>query len=224
MSSVAQTIAAVTVAYLIGSIPFGLLIAKYGFGIDVRLKGSGNIGATNVGRVLGKKWGIICLLLDALKGLLPTLLLPRLVAVPDGWLSGVTVACGTAAILGHVFPVWLRFRGGKGVATGAGVAAVVSSPAALAGAITFGVVFGLKRVVSLASICAAIAYAVTALVTLGGAAVREEWTTTLFAVAIPTLIIVRHRDNIGRLLRGEEKRFSSERKSTQPAPTSEKIT
>lgn len=223
MSPIAQAVAAIIAAYLVGSIPFGLLIARYGFGIDVRQQGSGNIGATNVGRVLGKKWGIICLILDALKGLIPTILLPQVVVVPSEWHSGVSVACGTAAILGHVFPIWLRFRGGKGVATGAGVAAVVSWQAALVGAATFAVVFGLRRVVSLASICAAVAYAVTALVTLRDLTAQENWPLAAFAIAIPTLIVARHRDNIRRLLRGEEKRFSADKPSTQPEEISEQF-
>lgn len=221
MSPAAQTLLAVVAAYAVGSIPFGLLIAKYGHGIDVRKHGSGNIGATNIGRVLGKKWGIVCLILDALKGLLPTLVLPRLLSAPSDWNGLVAVACGAATILGHVFPLWLGFRGGKGVATGAGVAAVLSWPAALAGAIAFAIIFGLKRVVSLASMLAAVAYAVTALILLGDPLARENWPMAAFAVAIPTLIVVRHRDNIRRLLRGEEKRFASSETPQTDASTAE---
>ena len=199
---------AVVAAYLVGSIPFGFLIAKYGHGVDLRCQGSGNIGATNVGRTLGRRWGIACLVLDFAKGLLPTLL-PLTLRLPTGWTGAAMAACGTAAIAGHVFPLWLGFRGGKGVATGAGVAFVLSWPAALAAAIVFAVLFAVKRVVSLASIAAAIVYAAAILVLLGEPLARENWAMAAFAVAIPTLIVVRHRDNICRFWRGEEKPFSA---------------
>lgn len=204
---------ALAAAYLIGSIPFGLLIAKYGHGVDVRAHGSGNIGATNVGRVLGKKWGVACLALDALKGLLPTLLLPRALLRPpfllsDDWLGPATVLCGAAAIAGHVFPVWLGFRGGKGVATGAGVAVVVCWQATLAAVATFAAVFVARKVVSLASIAAAGVYAAATLAVLGRS-LRDDWPTVAFSVAIPALIIARHRENISRLLRGEEGAFKT---------------
>lgn len=217
MSPAVSLSLAAAAAYLVGSIPFGLLIARYGHGVDVRRHGSGNIGATNVGRVLGKKWGVFCLALDALKGLIPTLLLPRVLPFPTDWVESATVACGAAAIAGHVFPVWLGFRGGKGVATGAGVAAVVCWQAALAAAAAFAIVFAAKRVVSLASIVSAGVYAAVALAVLGRE-IGEKWPTALFAVAIPTLIVVRHRDNIRRLIRGDEATFDVAHPE-QPAPT-----
>ncbi len=217
MSPAVSLSLAAVVAYLIGSVPFGLLIARLR-GIDVRRHGSGNIGATNVGRVLGKKWGVLCLMLDALKGLLATLLLPHLVPLPADWLSAAAVACGAAAIAGHVFPIWLGFRGGKGVATGAGVAAVVCWPAALAATATFAITFAVSRFVSLPSIVASILYAVATFAVLG-ATVRDEWPTALFAVAIPALIVARHRGNIRRLLRGEEAGFSASTPSEPVRPT-----
>lgn len=208
MPPAASVVLAVLVAYLIGSIPFGLLLARCWHGVDVRKHGSGNIGATNVGRVLGKKWGIACLLLDFLKGFAPTLLLPSLLRVPGEWLAQTAVACGAAAIAGHVFPIWLGFRGGKGVATGAGVAAVVAWPAAIAGLIAFAITLAVKRYVSLASIVAAITYAIVAIAMLRQPLARENLPLALFAIAIPTLIVVRHRDNIRRLLQGEEASFT----------------
>ncbi len=195
----------VAVAYLIGSVPVGLLIAKLAFGVDLRATGSGNIGATNVGRTLGAKWGVACLAIDLLKGVVATLL-PIAFAWPAGWRDAVMVACGGAAVVGHVFPIWLGFRGGKGVATGAGVAIVLAWQAALAAAITFGIVFLAKRIVSLSSIAAAIVYAIVVLV-LSQPMTREKWPLIAFAVAIPALIVFRHRDNIARLVRGEEKPF-----------------
>lgn len=195
-------------AYVVGSIPFGFLIARWGHGIDLRTLGSRNIGATNTGRVLGKTWGIVCLLLDFLKGLTPPLLLPRLVELPAGWFGPATVACGAAAILGHVFPIWLGFRGGKGVATGAGAATVLSPAAGLAALVAFAIVFAIRRTVSLASIVAAVMYAIAVLAaTRGDFANESHWPLLAFAIAIPTLIVVRHRENIARLLRGEEQPF-----------------
>ncbi|MGC1272920.1 MAG: glycerol-3-phosphate 1-O-acyltransferase PlsY [Planctomycetaceae bacterium] len=209
MSSAASIVLAVLAAYLIGSIPFGLLLARYWHGVDVREHGSGNIGATNVGRVLGKKWGVACLLLDFLKGFAPTLLLPSLFRAPGDWLALTAVACGAAAIAGHVFPVWLGFRGGKGVATGAGVATVLAWPAAIAGLIAFAITLAVKRYVSLASIVAALTYAIVAIAMLRQPLARENLPMVLFAIAIPTLIVARHRDNIRRLLQGEEASFTA---------------
>ena len=195
----------IAAAYLVGSVPIGFLIAKYVFGIDLRITGSGNIGATNVGRTLGAKWGVACLVLDLLKGVVSTLL-PLAVSWPSSWREPVMVACGAAAVVGHVFPVWLGFRGGKGVATGAGVAIVLAWQAAVAATVTFAIVFLAKRIVSLSSIVAAIVYAIVVLVRSNPAS-RENWPLIAFAVAIPTLIVFRHRDNIARLVRGEEKQF-----------------
>ena len=209
MPPAVSLVAVALAAYLFGSIPFGLLIARLAFGVDVRKHGSGNIGATNVARVLGRKWGAACLGLDALKGLLPTLLLPRVAALPDDWRPAAAVLCGAAAVLGHVFPVWLGFRGGKGVATGAGVAAVLCWPAALAAAAAFGAVFYARRVVALGSIVASVTYAVVTLVAIADLADRSRWPLAAFAVAMPSLIVFRHRDNIRRMLRGEEKRFAT---------------
>lgn len=192
------------VSYFTGSIPFGLLIGKWVFGIDLRTRGSGNIGATNAGRTLGKGWGLTCLLLDFLKGLLPTLLLPRLTAVPAEWFTAVSVACGTAAILGHIFPVWLGFRGGKGVATGAGVALTLSWIAGTAALAAFAITLASKRIVSLSSMIAAVVYAITVVAMTRDLSDQSRWPLLAFALAIPALIIFRHRDNMTRLWRGEE--------------------
>jgi glycerol-3-phosphate acyltransferase PlsY len=210
----------VAVAYLVGSVPVGFLIAKLVFGVDLRTTGSGNIGATNVGRTLGAKWGAACLVFDLLKGVVPTLM-PLAVMWPSGWRDPLMMACGAAAVVGHVFPVWLGFRGGKGVATGAGVAIVLAWQAAVAAAVMFGIVFFAKRIVSLSSMLAAIVYAVV-VIFLSEPTAREDWPLIAFAIAIPALIIVRHRDNIARLLRGEEKPFStSGRSETSPQKLAE---
>ncbi|QDT66830.1 glycerol-3-phosphate 1-O-acyltransferase PlsY [Calycomorphotria hydatis] len=217
---VALLIAAV-VAYLVGSLTFGLWIARAVKGIDIREHGSGNIGATNVGRVLGAKWGIICLVLDALKGLLPTLLLPRLLISDPEMLQHATVLCGLAAIVGHIFPVWLKFHGGKGVATAAGVAGVISWPSLLAGAIVFGLTFGITRIVSLASMLAAVTYAVTTFVVLAAPFSAANWSMTAFSLAVAVLIIARHRSNISRLLSGNEAKLTDPAGPIATEPDSE---
>jgi acyl phosphate:glycerol-3-phosphate acyltransferase len=206
--SVAVVMAA---AYLIGSIPFGLLTAKLVRGIDIRTAGSGNIGATNVGRVLGARWGAFVLVLDALKGALPTWLLPMLVTSAEGPRGlHMMVGCGLAAILGHMFPCWLRFRGGKGVATALGVILVLSPWGTLVAVLTFAITFALARVVSLSSMLAAIAFCVAVLWQLRPQPfAASTWSLATFATFVPLLIVVRHRSNIGRLLRGEEARYST---------------
>jgi glycerol-3-phosphate acyltransferase PlsY len=146
---------ALAAAYLLGAVPFGLLMGKLK-GIDIRQHGSGNIGATNVLRVLGKPLGITTFVLDAIKGFVPAFFFHT-------WFGAtmdreiLSVLCGAAAILGHNFPVFLGFKGGKGIATSAGVLIGIAPLAALAGVITWAVVFFASRYVSLASIVAAVA-------------------------------------------------------------------
>lgn len=199
--------AALVAAYLAGSIPFSLMIGKAVGGIDLRQHGSGNVGATNVGRLLGWKWGILALVLDALKGLLPTALLPMMFA-GSGVTRNIAVGCGLAAILGHMFPCWLGFRGGKGVATSLGVISYIAPWGALAAAGVFAVCFAIWRYVSLGSIVAAVVFAAVQLtIHWRDAFTSSVWPTVAFSIAVPLLVIFRHRSNIVRLLRGEEKRF-----------------
>lgn len=185
----------VAVGYLGGSIPFGLLLAARFAGKDVRAEGSGNIGATNVARVAGKKLGALVLLLDALKGALPVLAAVRL--APDEPL--LHVAVGAAAFLGHVFPVWLRFRGGKGVATALGVLLVLLPGAALVGFVTWALVLAVTRVSSLGSLLGGL-LAITSAFLLGAPRPSALLATGLFLAMLWT-----HRGNIGRLLKREEK-------------------
>lgn len=180
-------------AYLSGSIPFGLLIARWKTGGDVRQIGSGNIGATNVARAAGRGAAIATLALDALKGLVPVLLAARL--SPVAWLPA---ACAVAAVIGHCFPLWLRFRGGKGVATGLGVALALSPVAALAGAATWLLLYKLLRISSVGSLAGVAAtVAVAALVSSGFA--------TAGLAGVAALVLLRHAGNIQRLLRRQEK-------------------
>ena len=196
-------------AYLAGSLPFGLIVARAVKGIDIREHGSRNIGATNVTRVIGVKWGAVCFLLDLLKGSGPVWLLPQsLLAADDPSRIHWQVAAGLLAIIGHMFPVWLGFKGGKGVATALGVVAMLAPQST---AITFGVfvaLFAITRIVSLGSIIAAVTFAVLQMIQLWPQPFRAEtWSVASFSLAVPVLIILRHRANIGRLLRGEEHRF-----------------
>ena len=203
MTTTAAIIAGI--AYLLGSIPFGLLVCRWVAGVDLRVVGSGNIGATNATRVVGKTWGAVVLLLDALKGLLPTLLLPRLFPTPTDLVEHYSVLAGACAIVGHSFPIWLGFRGGKGVATSLGVAVVLAPWGTLVAFGLFAIVFAATRIVSAASLTAAIGFAVFQWFRLQPDPwSSERWSLTLFCLAVPLLIVVRHRSNIVRLLRGEE--------------------
>lgn len=201
-------------AYLLGSIPFGVLIAK-AHGKDLRSIGSGNIGATNVGRALGRKWAYVCFVLDMLKGLVPMAATMFLIKTTQAhsqkavtlWLW---LAVGCAAILGHIFPVYLKFKGGKGVATSFGVALGLwpyYTVCALVAVVVWGAVMAVWRYVSLASIIASIVFP-AALVVLIAVVPDWEfsnlWALLPAATAIPVMVIIRHRENIKRLLAGTE--------------------
>ena len=200
----------IVVAYAVGSTPFGLVVARLVAGIDIRSQGSGNIGATNVGRTLGAKWGIAVLVLDALKGLLPALLLPMFLQSSEtnnAELLGVV--SGISTIVGHMFPFWLGFRGGKGVATSLGVVLILAPWGSLAGLCGFALCVFMTRIIALASMIGALAFGVCQMIILAPTPfASDHLTLALFSLAIPALIIIRHRSNIGRLLRGEEKKFS----------------
>jgi glycerol-3-phosphate acyltransferase PlsY len=197
-------------AYLLGSIPFGIIIAK-AHGKDLRSIGSGNIGATNLARALGKKWAYFCFVLDAGKGLVPMLVATRLIySTPDIGRLVLTLAVGCAAVLGHIFPVYIKFRGGKGVATSFGVAAgfwpyyTICAVAALA---VWVVVAFLWRYISLASIIASVSFPVTLVLAIAltpGWSYSELWPLLIVAAAIPAIVIIRHRENIKRLMAGTE--------------------
>ena len=213
MNETAKGLCLCLFAYLAGAMPFGLLTARIVRGIDIRQHGSGNIGATNVGRVLGSKWGLFVLVLDLLKGLLPVLLLsPLFISTDSNQFSNWRVAAGLATILGHMFPCWLWFRGGKGVATALGVALALSWLSTLVAFVVFVASFAIWRYVSLGSILGAIAYAICE-TCLGWPApfATERLGLAIFSFLAPLLIIIRHRSNIGRLLRGEEPKYKSAR-------------
>ena len=211
MSPVAFVLVSSTVAFLIGGIPFGYLMGRLVLKDDIRRHGSGNIGATNVGRVIGWKWGGLVLLLDALKGLLPTLgtWLMSTNRVSHEWAGHAIVAAGMSAILGHMYPVYLKLRGGKGVATAMGVVLILAPAAMGIALVIFVVTLITDRRMALASMLAAVAFGVAHLTLEGKAAWTAAATSrTAFAVAVPLLIIWRHRANIRRMLSGTEPKVS----------------
>ena len=195
--------------YLLGSIPFGYLLVRFFRKSDIRETGSGNIGATNVIRS-GAKWlGIATLFLDAGKGAAAVLIgsaLARHALAPPAVVINASAVAGLAAILGHIFPVWLRFKGGKGVATGLGVFLALSPVATLASLAIFLIVFLSMRFVSLASILGAASFPLAAALLQ-----RGLWTPAFAACVIlgPALIIVKHSENIRRLIAGTEHRWGS---------------
>lgn len=208
--------------YLVGSIPFGVILAA-AKGVDLRKSGSGNVGATNVARVLGRRWGILCFVLDLLKGLLPALAAGWILT--DGWASKpgagepslaaqaswLGVGCG--AVLGHVFPFWLRLRGGKGVATSLGVVLGVYPYFTYAGLVAFGTWFVVTmgtRYVSVGSLTATAAF-VAFFALLNGGRLTALWPMDILASAIAVLIFVRHRANIRRLLAGTEHKIGAKK-------------
>jgi glycerol-3-phosphate acyltransferase PlsY len=195
-------------SYLAGSVPFGLLLARFVAGVDVRESGSGNIGATNVGRTAGRSLGVLTLLLDAGKGGISVAVTALVLGAPhDGdWAA----AAGLAAILGHVFPIWLGFRGGKGVATALGVFVVLSPWMALLSTVAFAATFGATRIASLGSMTAA------AVMTAGCAVFHGiESPVTRVAAVVFLVILLRHQENIRRMFRGQESRLGATRSGSR---------
>ena len=201
--------------YISGSVHWSFLLAK-SQGIDLRRHGSGNLGATNVRRVLGFRWGLLCFLLDFSKGLVPVLV--ALALVGDTGTVGETVSVLTAgaAVSGHVWPFTMGFKGGKGVATTIGVVLALAPIPILIAAVTWFVVFKLSRIVSLASIIAAAVLPISGFLIHASGMVHTSPIRLGLLVVLALLIIVRHHSNIGRLMRGEEFRFGQT--AAAPAP------
>ena len=216
-------------AYVIGATPFGFVIAR-AKGIDLRKAGSGNVGATNCGRTCGRGWGYLCFLMDVAKGMIPVLVVSAMFRTdwayydamvpksgPPQWMPSIMqqtawLLTGCCAIAGHVFSFWLRFRGGKGVATSLGVVLGIWPFFTAAGAVALGVwviVTLITRYVSLGSIVAALAF-LPAFVCLWPP--MELWPMATFASAMVALIILRHRGNISRLIAGTENKIGSGKK------------
>ena len=210
MSAPLALIACIAIGYACGSLPWGLWLGRALKGVDVRTLGSGNLGATNVYRSLGPAIGVTTLLLDIAKGALPVWLVPHSAAgaaFPGGpaWCA---IAVGFAAVAGHVWTFLAGFKGGKGVATTAGVLLALSPPAFGVFAAVFLLTLLLTRYVSLGSILGSLAFT-AALARFGDGGVRSPG--FLLGALLAVLVIVRHRDNIGRLLRGQERRFAFRR-------------
>lgn len=204
--------AAALVSYLAGAVPFGWLVVKLKTGQDVRTLGSGNIGATNVARALGRFWFLPVFALDFLKGFAPVFWLAPWAASrwPEGGSpSLLAVVCGVAAMSGHLWPVYIGFKGGKGVATVGGILFAMNWMAAVAGAVVWVLVFLPFRYVSLGSVAAALAVPVAHVLTAPRLAPGRQggWITTAFLSLASALVIWRHRENLGRLARGEERRM-----------------
>jgi glycerol-3-phosphate acyltransferase PlsY len=197
-------------AYLLGSLPFGWIIAKLFHSGDIRAAGSGNIGATNVARIAGPVPGMLTLVLDTAKGWFGVWLAARVTHAE----AGVMVVVGFLALLGHCFPVWLKFRGGKGVATAAGVFAALCPEATLVVCILFALVFWFWRYVSLASLTAAAAIPLLVYL-LWAPHFAPPTIVAVGSLAIAVLVIFQHRGNIGRLARGEEPKFSLTKKQDE---------
>ena len=201
-------------AYLLGSIPFGLILVRIFRKQDIRTQGSGNIGATNVIRSGGKGLGAVTFLLDAAKGYLAVLLAWQIGSYlhqTQYQTQNLAATAAICAILGHIYTVWLGFKGGKGVATGFGVFLGIAPLSALVALIAFILIFALSRYVSLASILAAAVFPLAALLRR-----HEPLTPFMIAVVIllPLLVIVKHHANIRRLLAGTEYRFGKSKAAT----------
>jgi acyl phosphate:glycerol-3-phosphate acyltransferase len=192
----------IVLAYLIGSIPTSVWVSKYFFSIDIRDYGSGNAGATNTYRVLGPKWGSFVMIVDMLKGIIAVklaLLLPEYID-SETRLQTLQIGLGLGAVLGHIFPIWAEFRGGKGIATLFGIVLGISPWTAMSCVGIFLIVLYLTRFVSLSSILASIAFPVFILVIFN----VDNHAYRIFAIAVALMVLLTHQKNIGRLLKGSE--------------------
>jgi glycerol-3-phosphate acyltransferase PlsY len=192
----------ILIAYLLGSVPTAVMVSRRFFNIDIREYGSGNAGATNVYRVMGSKWGTLVMIADMLKGVLAVqlaLLLPDY--EPEGMaFQNLQTLLGLAAVIGHIFPIWADFRGGKGVATIFGMVLGISPLTAVGCVTVFSLVLFLTRFVSLSSILASISFPIFILVVFN----VDNTLYRVFAITVALLVLLTHQKNIGRLLKGKE--------------------
>ncbi|MFN0006692.1 MAG: glycerol-3-phosphate 1-O-acyltransferase PlsY [Planctomycetota bacterium] len=203
----------IAIAYLLGAVPFGLLIAKRVSGIDLRQFGSGNIGTSNAVRAMGRRWGFVVFLLDFLKGFLPVLACYGLVA--DQELHLLQVLTGTAAVLGHCYPIYLAFRGGKGVATGCGAIVAINPFIFVSGGVVWLITRVTTRYAGLASIMMGITFPVATWV-FDRYTGRARPELLVGSTLLTILILVRHRSNMMRMLKGTEPRIG-EKVENSPA-------
>jgi len=206
-------------AYLLGSIPFGYLLVRFFRKEDIRATGSGNIGATNVARSGGKGLGILTLLLDALKGYIAVVIAMHFAPSLGHGPSTLAITAAVAACLGHVFPIWLGFKGGKGIATALGVFLALVWPVALASLGLFIIVVAITRLVSLGSVLAAASIPVLAVLL-----VPARTPALLIGLSIISLVsILKHHANIARLFQGKEPRFGAAKPETTKHDTTKKV-
>ena len=207
-----KAIVLIIISYFVGSISFAWIIAKL-HGVDLRAIGSGNLGARNLSRACGKKWAYICFFLDVLKGFIPAIAAKQLLNIsdsPSAHVLAVWLAVGIAAILGHIFPFYLKFKGGKGVATSFGVALGIWPYYTIPSVIVFAlwaVIVLIWRYISLASVIAAAVFPVVMIIftmTYDNWNFNVLWPLILMAVILCSLVIFLHRDNIKRLIDGTE--------------------
>lgn len=195
----------IVLAYFIGSIPTSIWVSKRFFKIDIREYGSGNAGATNTFRVLGPKWGTFVMVVDILKGVLATSLyyffLPSYLGNDNEWArTNLMIGLGLSSVLGHIFPVWADFKGGKGVATLFGMALAIQPLVAVCCIAVFLMVLYLTRFVSLSSILAGVSFMVFILFIFN----EKETLYRIFAVIVALMVVLTHQKNIGRILKGTE--------------------
>lgn len=196
-------------AYLIGSIPIGYIVGRVFFRRDIRTAGSGNIGATNALRAFGTTVGVIILLLDMLKGFGTVMLAKAVLGSDAGWIA----ASGLAAILGHIFTIFLRFKGGKGVATAGGVFLALAPLALLMTLLSFIVITAITRYVSLGSILGALGFGIMVIMQQL-MLVKPDYPLMVMSVAVVLMIILKHKDNIRRLLQGTENKIEFTKKGS----------
>lgn len=197
-----QELLLVILAYAIGSIPTSVWVSKYFFGIDIRDYGSGNAGATNTYRILGSRWGTFVMVIDVIKGVIATslyLFIPHY--LNDEWArTNLMIGLGMSSVVGHIFPVWAEFKGGKGVATLFGMVIAIQPAVAVCCVGVFLLVLYLTRFVSLSSILASVAFAVFILFIFN----EKETLYRVFAVAVALMVILTHQKNINRIFKGTE--------------------
>jgi glycerol-3-phosphate acyltransferase PlsY len=212
----------IALSYLAGSIPNSIIISKLVKGIDIRKHGSGNAGGTNVFRVLGWKWGLLTILLDAFKGAVAVVFIARLYLdnfpfnniTPFDDFTLVQIFCGIAAVIGHIWTVFAEFKGGKGIATALGFLVTIITVDMLVAVGIFAIVVYLSRYISLGSIVAAISVPLILIIreNVFGVDIPGYSTILPFVIIVSSLVVYTHRANIERLLKGNERRFSFRKK------------
>lgn len=204
---------AIVAAYLLGSIPFGLLLAKWIRGVDLRQFGSGNIGAANAVRAMGRGWGFVAFALDFLKGWGPVFFCAHFIDEDPKMLPLLLVVCGTAAVLGHCYSIYLGFRGGKGVATGCGAIVAIDPRIFLAGGVVWLITLFTTRYVGLASIMMGLTFPIATWFLAG----ESERALLIGATLLTFLILVRHRSNLQRMMAGTEPRAGAKQPPSHAA-------